>query len=225
MLGRKFSVPSSGLESSSATQSTNGDPGKKISVQKQNEIKLKLTSGPRQLRDHELSYFGVGSSSNKSPPAFHSNKQLSASFSEKHSNTSLFSTPNYPTVIQKPTPVVETPKKPALTAIERAGQILDETRKYSERPDLLRHSPNVDKKKYITPMIKDVKFDSKASIEPIYENLKDPSYLTYMQRVKLKRDEEMLEELARDADEILNVRILNSILVPLIIIISLPVRY
>lgn len=96
-----------------------------------------------------------------------------------------------------------------MTAIERAGQILDETRKYSERPDLLRHSPNVVENKkqiqYITPMIKDVKFDSKASIEPIYENLKDPSYLTYMQRVKLKRDEELLEELARDADEILNV--------------------
>lgn len=94
-----------------------------------------------------------------------------------------------------------------MTAIERAGQILDETRKYSERPDLLRHSPNVEKRAYITPMIKDVKFDSKESIEPIYENLKDPSYLTYMQRVKLKRDEELLEELARDADEILNVRL------------------
>lgn len=178
-------------------------------MQKQNEIKLKLTSGPRQLRDHELSYFGVGSpssasssSSKSSHNGFHGNKQLSASFNEKHSNTSLFST-NYPV---KGTTTADPPRKTSMTAIERAGQILDETRKYSERPDLLRHSPNVEKKiQYITPMIKDVKFDSKASIEPIYENLKDPSYLTYMQRVKLKRDEELLEELAKDADEILNV--------------------
>lgn len=201
MLGRKLSctVPATAASS---------EPGKKISVQKQNEIKLKLTSGPRQLRDHELSYFGVGSptspSSNKASP-FHSNKHLSSSFNEKHSNTSLFST-NYP-LAQKAAAVTveEAPRKKPMTAIERAGQILDETRKYSERPDLLRHSPNVEKRQYITPMIKDVKFDSKASIEPIYENLKDPSYLTYMQRVKLKRDEELLEELARDADEILNV--------------------
>lgn len=190
------------------------EPGKKISVQKQNEIKLKLTSGTRQLRDHELSYFGVGSSPSKAPTGFHSNKQLSASFNEKHSNTSLFS-PNHrsPTTTKPATTpsaaevVVKRPHHSS-SVIERAGQILDETRKYSERPDLLRHSPNVEKK-YITPMIKDVKFNSKASIEPIYENLKDPSYLTYMQRVKLKRDEELLEELARDADEILNVSRMN----------------
>lgn len=205
--------------SEASTRGAN-EPGKKISVQKQNEIKLKLTSGTRQLRDHELSYFGVGSSPSKAPPhGFHSNKQLSASFNEKHSNTTLFSS-NYrsPTVaVTKPsvTPTanattsssaseVKKPHSHSSSVIERAGQILDETRKYSERPDLLRHSPNVEKK-YITPMIKDVKFNSKASIEPIYENLKDPSYLTYMQRVKLKRDEELLEELARDADEILNV--------------------
>lgn len=209
MLGRKLSCT---VPATYSTGTAASEPGKKISVQKQNEIKLKLTSGPRQLRDHELSYFGVGSptspssstTSSKTSP-FHSNKQLSSSFNEKHSNTSLFST-NYP-LGQKATPakVEEAPRKKPMTAIERAGQILDETRKYSERPDLLRHSPNVEKKQYITPMIKDVKFDSKASIEPIYENLKDPSYLTYMQRVKLKRDEELLEELARDADEILNV--------------------
>lgn len=204
-------MPSTGGGDSNRSSSSAGEPGKKISVQKQNEIKLNLTSGPRQLRDHELSYFGVGfpsssstSSSTKSSASrhgFHSNKQLSASFNEKHSNSSLYSN-IYPEEKKK---VTETPKKTSMTAIERAGQIPDETRKYSERPDLLRHSPNVEKRQYITPMIKDVKFDSKASIEPIYENLKDPSYLTYMQRVKLKRDEELLEELARDADEILNV--------------------
>lgn len=187
------------------------EPGKKISVQKQNEIKLKLTSGTRQLRDHELSYFGVGyptspsASSKTSSNGFH--PQLSASFNEKHSNTSLFSK-NYPTTrqqtVEKSEPEEPRQRKTSLSAIERAGLILDETRRYSERPDLLRHSPKT--AAYITPMIKDVKFNSRASIEPIYENLKDPSYLTCMQRVKLKRDEELLEELARDADEILNVR-------------------
>lgn len=198
------------------------EPGKKISVQKQNEIKLKLTSGTRQLRDHELSYFGVGYPTSPSASSKTSSNgfQLSASFNEKHSNTSLFSK-NYPTNrplnVEKSDPEERRERKTSLSAIERAGLILDETRRYSERPDLLRHSPKT--AAYITPMIKDVKFNSRASIEPIYENLKDPSYLTYMQRVKLKRDEELLEELARDADEILNVRnehlFINLCLTPL----------
>lgn len=183
--------------------------GKKLSVQQQNEIKLKLTSGTRQLRDHELSYFGVGggggsgspnrkTSSSSSTSSF-SNfypKQLSASFNEKHSNTSLYRNSSKEPIRISPAPIKVKP------------HVFEESRKYSERPDLLQHSPNVEKKLVSSPVpvVKSVQANPVSiQTEPIYENLKDVNYLTQQQRMKLKRDEELLEELAKDADEILNV--------------------
>lgn len=144
----------------------------------QKEI-LKVVPGARKLKEHELSYFGV----NLEKPTMHSSSKSNII------NTSL--------------------TKTSYNNINSTNK-LNESGKWqlsSDRPDLLRHSPNVDKtNEYVnmnSNVVRQKKVDQQID-EPVYENIKVISN-KYNRKLDLERDEVILDELSKAADQILSV--------------------
>lgn len=163
---------------------------------------VKLTSGTRKLREHELSYFGV--SVPKSPTNITILPQQQSSMTPSKYGT-------------QPTTTINN----LLTKMSKRNK----WQLTNDKPDLLRHSPNVvDVKQQQhqqqhqqviqnVTLLKNEKeddlLDDHDDDEPVYENLRKPS--SYNRKNDLKRDEMILTELTRAADQILNVSLFNSL--------------
>lgn len=145
----------------------------------QKEI-LKVVPGARKLKEHELSYFGV----NLEKPTMHSSSKNNII------NTSL--------------------TKTSYNNIHSTNKLNDSGKWQlsSDRPDLLRHSPNVDKTNEYVNLNSNVVRKKKVDAEPVYENIKVASN-KYNRKLDLERDEVILDELAKAADQILSVSNLN----------------
>lgn len=144
----------------------------------QKEI-LKVVPGARKLKEHELSYFGV----HLEKPTMHSSSKSNII------NTSL--------------------TKTSYNNINSTNKLNDSGKWQlsSDRPDLLRHSPNVDKtNEYVnlnSNVVRQRKVEQQID-EPVYENIKVTSN-KYNRKLDLERDEVILDELAKAADQILSV--------------------
>lgn len=141
----------------------------------QKEI-LKVVPGARKLKEHELSYFGV----NLEKPTMHSSSKSNII------NTSL--------------------TKTSYNNINSTNKLNDSGKWQlsSDRPDLLRHSPNVDKTNEYVNMNSNIVRQKNVDAEPVYENIKVTSN-KYNRKLDLERDEVILDELAKAADQILSV--------------------
>lgn len=229
---------------------------------------MKLSSGTRQLRDHELSYFGIGANKPTTPTQLSSQKcNLSTSItpSNTKSNTSTtsyvnisqktMSTPSVntassnqlltstPSTVSSFTTTFLTPSPTKMPSSQLSSSktnnfnILTSSNKWqlsNEKPDLIKHSQSIDQHNEIktalsksyshsletTTMSQSQKLSStknvhssspimEATSEPIYQNIHQVSSPTkYNRKLDLERDERILSELTRAADEIMNVSIL-----------------
>jgi hypothetical protein len=191
---------------------------------------LKLSSGPRKLREHELSYFGVNipKSESNSLQTTPTNTLVINKFTNSiTSSPSSSSVSSLKTIAPLTTSAIH-----HLTTKDHSQHNTKLTKKWqltNDKPDLLRHSPN----EYIqmksssaaiktTSKLQEntksvgshskIKTNQKISIkadklivnnEPVYENLKKP-LKSYSRKSDLKRDEMILSELSKAADQILS---------------------
>lgn len=203
-----------------ASDTTNG------TARNEERASLRLSSGARQLREHELSFFGVN---RKQEPAKSSNTTASSSTKPATNTTFTRSTTLTSSFIKRnsinmnplstPTSTASTssnsttnPAKPHTTAAPTTWQLTN------DKPDLLRHSQRVDAIKKTTSTSSTAtslgtSTSTMSSLDPHYENLNlvkptamaNSTVPSYDRKQDLKRDEQILEELTRAADEILNV--------------------
>ncbi|XP_065080824.1 mucin-3B isoform X2 [Ochlerotatus camptorhynchus] len=185
---------------------------------------LRLSSGARQLREHELSFFGVNrrQESTKSSTSTASNSTKSATnttFTRSTTLTSSFIKRNSINM----NPLSTSTSAASTSSSSTTNQAKPQTTPVSawqltnDKPDLLRHSQRVDsdavKKTTSTSSASTslgTSTSTMSSLDPHYENLvkpvtTDPLVPAYDRKQDLKRDEQILEELTRAADEILNV--------------------
>lgn len=165
----------------------------------------KLSTGTRLLRDHELTYFGVPSI-NQTKTTDSKLTKLSYNHSNLSNNSSLKSISN-------------NSFRPSSTIIvNHQKHSTDHRQQHSldmDKPDLIMH--HHPKSKPLTPEL--TTFEKKSmiealdscinetnSLEPMYENLLgNQKVLKYDRKTDLARDEKILNELTRAADEIMNV--------------------
>ncbi|XP_021702832.1 uncharacterized protein LOC5577896 isoform X2 [Aedes aegypti] len=206
--------------SNAASDTTNG------TARNEERASLRLSSGARQLREHELSFFGVN---RKQEPAKSSNTTASSSTKPATNTTFTRSTTLTSSFIKRnsinmnplstSTSTASTssnsttnPAKPHTTAAPTTWQLTN------DKPDLLRHSQRVDAIKKTTSTSSTAtslgtSTSTMSSLDPHYENLNlvkptamaNSTVPSYDRKQDLKRDEQILEELTRAADEILNV--------------------
>ncbi|KXJ75670.1 hypothetical protein RP20_CCG011283 [Aedes albopictus] len=205
-----------------ASDTTNG------TARNEERASLRLSSGARQLREHELSFFGVNknrdptkpsnatpSSSSTKPAtntAFTRSTTLTSSFIKRNSiNMNPLSTSTSAASTSSNSTTNHATTKTHTTAASTAWQLTN------DKPDLLRHSQRVDAIKKTTSTSSNAtslgnSTSTMSSLEhPHYENLVKPATTassngsSYDRKQDLKRDEQILEELTRAADEILNV--------------------
>lgn len=194
---------------------------------KEEPVTMKISTGTRQLRDHELTYFGVPKSTTPTPINTKINTSMKTS-SNNISNISqqkVMSTP--PTPLQmKREPLTSTPAVSSFAATflipspatpnQKTNQNNQKWQLTSEKPDLIKYSQNCDQNPSKSSAVKSFKFNSVESEEkskkeednddPIYQNIhKISSPTKYNRKLDLERDEKILNELTRAADEIMNV--------------------
>lgn len=238
---------------------------RKISTISTNEIieleqdnSLKLTRGPRKLREHELSYFGVNipksdinssstqlSSINNKTHQIH-NPPLSNSNNIINIKNSINSSIHQAKSSNLPSTTATTAN---ISIVNNQQTINDRSKEWqlsNDKPDLLRHSndikndysnekltpiliSNVSKEASIinsnlSSIVNNISYDMIHSdveklttnfestvitddycSEPIYENLRKISKKGYNRQRDLKRDEKILNEMNRDADNVLQV--------------------
>ncbi|CRL01036.1 CLUMA_CG014241, isoform A [Clunio marinus] len=158
----------------------------------------KLSTGTRQLREHELTYFGVQSNKpttttdSKTFAHLSTSKLLSSTSSSTIINSSLKSSFTNPIVQQ------------SVIAVNHQKQI-------SEKPDLIMHHNHQPSTPELTTSEKksmletlDSCIDETKNLEPLYENLYHNQKSKYDRKTDLARDEKILSELTRAADEIMN---------------------
>lgn len=170
-----------------------------LRVKKEEVTTPKISTGTRQLKAHELSYFGVKSA----PSAMRTN--LSETSISRASFVHLSSNNNTKTIInQTATP---TSSKVIINHHQRPDLIMHHQQKYppkSSTPELT----SSERKSMIETL--DSCIDETKNLEPLYENLKSQNAATnsnkhYDRKSDLKRDEKILFELSRAADEIMEV--------------------
>ncbi|XP_055549286.1 uncharacterized protein LOC129732425 isoform X1 [Wyeomyia smithii] len=187
-----------------AASETNG------TARNEERASLRLSSGARQLREHELSFFGVNT--NKSHESSNSSGNSSSSVSAKTASPHTFtrSTTLTSSFIKRNSinmHPLSTSSALSTSSSQAKPQKPSTWQLTNDKPDLLRHSQRIDsdtvEKTTGTPTT------TVPVIEPQYENLVkpvlEPSNRQYDRKADLKRDEQILEELTRAADEILNV--------------------
>uniref|UniRef100_A0A1Q3FR15 Uncharacterized protein n=1 Tax=Culex tarsalis TaxID=7177 RepID=A0A1Q3FR15_CULTA len=201
-------------EQTTSTSTTNNG-----TARNEERASLRLSSGARQLREHELSFFGVASNQNQKKTheptartptntAFVRSTTLTSSFIKRNSiNMHPLSTSGSSSTNNSTTSSSGPAAKSAAT-----WQLTN------DKPDLLRHSQRVDSDAILktassssaaTTLATSTSTMSSLDQQPHYENLVKPvksaEHKPYDRKQDLKRDEEILEELTRAADEILNV--------------------
>lgn len=169
-----------------------------LRVKKEEVATPKLSTGTRQLKAHELTYFGIRSA----PTAIKTNpietSISKASFMHLSSNNNTKSITNRTTTPTSSKVIISHHQKPDL--------IMHHQQKYppkSSTPELT----SSERKSMIETL--DSCIDETKNLEPLYENLKNQNASTnkqhYDRKLDLKRDEKILFELSRAADEIMEV--------------------
>ncbi|XP_055644531.1 serine-rich adhesin for platelets [Toxorhynchites rutilus septentrionalis] len=203
-----------------AVSETNG------TARNEERASLRLSSGARQLREHELSFFGV-TPNNQRERATNPPSTTASSISAK----STITTTN-PSSFKRSTTLTSSFIKrnsinmnPTATTTTSGNGNVNQAKPHAatswqltnDKPDLLRHSQRADsagvQKTTSTSSAStstlSTSTSTMSSVEPHYENLvksiNEPPTVSYDRRHDLKRDEQILEELTRAADEILNV--------------------
>lgn len=158
----------------------------------------KLSTGTRQLKAHELTYFGVKSSPitiNTTDTTNNSKMHLSTTPSSSNNSNSSCSikTNNFITNTQSSKVIINHHQRPDL--------IMHHQQKLYEpsAPEL----SSSEKKLMIETL--DSCIDETNNLEPLYENLYQNKQQQYDRKLDLARDEKILDELTRAADEIMNV--------------------
>ncbi|XP_058452319.1 serine-rich adhesin for platelets [Malaya genurostris] len=181
---------------------------------------LRLSSGARQLREHELSFFGVDP--NKKHESSKSSASASSSSTKSTVNTTFTRSTTLTSSFIKRNSINMNPLTPSSTTSSASSsshakpQTSASWQLTNDKPDLLRHSQRIDgvtnyKTSRDSSTTTALRADTTVvpSAEPHYENLVnpvgEPSATKYDRKKDLKRDEEILEELTRAADEIMNV--------------------
>lgn len=167
----------------------------------------KLSTGTRQLRDHELTYFGLSQQQQQqSKPATTTDSKLTKSSfahlsTSKSSsiNTSIKSTTNNNSL--RPSTIIINHQK-HLTEVDQSKPdlIMHHQRKFETSTPELSSS---EKKSMIETL--DNCIDETKNLEPLYENLYLNQKVKYDRKSDIARDEKILNELTRAADEIMNV--------------------
>ncbi|XP_058825457.1 serine-rich adhesin for platelets isoform X4 [Topomyia yanbarensis] len=178
---------------------------------------LRLSSGARQLREHELSFFGVNSNKKHESSASSSSTSTKAAVNTTLTRSSTLTSSFIKRNSINMNPLVTPSTTSAInSSAHMKPQNAASWQLTNDKPDLLRHSQRID-----NASIHKTSSDSStttalgnstttvSSHEPHYENLVkavvEPPATTYDRKKDLKRDEQILEELTRAADEIMNV--------------------
>jgi hypothetical protein len=177
----------------------------------------KITTGTRQLKAHELTYFGVKSSpittttttnsteSNKSPFLHLStSNKINNSSTNKTTTTSSSSRSTNTTNISSKITVNH--QKPDLLMHHQQKYETQTPLRQQQQQQPLELTPS-EKKLMIEAL--DSCIDETRNLEPLYENLyqNNKQQQQYDRKLDLARDEKILDELTRAADEIMNVSI------------------
>jgi hypothetical protein len=170
----------------------------------------KITTGTRLLKAHELTYFGVKSSPITTTNATDSNTNKSpfmhlSTNNNKSNNisSSIKSTITTTTNVNASSKITASHQKPDL--------IMHHQHKYDQQQQQPPPPPELtpsEKKLMIETL--DNCIDETNNLEPLYENLYQNSSSgkqQYDRKLDLARDEKILDELTRAADEIMNVSI------------------
>lgn len=178
-----------------------------LRVKKEDLTTPKLSTGTRQLKAHELTYFGIKSAPTTTTTITASNpietSISKSSFVHLSSNNDNINNNN-----NKNTNINN---NNAISTISTSKVIIN----HHQKPDLiLHHQQHVPPPSSVTPeltssekksMIEalDSCIDETKNLEPLYENLYNSKH--YDRKSDLKRDEKILFELSRAADEIMEV--------------------
>ncbi|XP_055592201.1 serine-rich adhesin for platelets-like isoform X2 [Uranotaenia lowii] len=195
---------------SNASSDTNG------TARNEERASLRLSSGARQLRDHELSFFGVNPNNNSgNGNKQHSSGETKPTFTRSTTLTSSFIKRNSINMNPLSTSSSTNSVKSSAVNVQQSKTTQNSTQWQlsNDKPDLLRHSQRIDQAAAsFSSTTQNTSKTTNAQYEPQYENLvkaavAEPSQpvQTYDRKKDLKRDEQILEELTRAADEILNV--------------------
>lgn len=166
-------------------------------VKKEDLTTPKLSTGTRQLKAHELTYFGI-----KSAPSTIMSNPIETSIM-KSSFVHLSNSNNNKNNTKSKTNPTTTTSKVIIN--------------HHQKPDLIMHHPHTpssvtpeltssEKKSMIETL--DSCIDETKNLEPLYENLYNNNSnhkQHYDRKSDLKRDEKILFELSRAADEIMEV--------------------
>lgn len=165
----------------------------------------KISAGTRKLREHELTYFGVNSNNHSTTTDSKFTKSSFAHLStSKSSSSSTTINPSFKSI-------TNTPLRPSTIIINHQKH---STEMDLSKPDLIMHhhpkceapTPELsssEKKSMIEAL--DSCIDETKNLEPLYENLYQNQKVKYDRKTDLARDEKILNELTRAADEIMNV--------------------
>jgi hypothetical protein len=185
-----------------------------LRVKKEELTTPKISPGTRQLKAHELTYFGIKSA----PSSFRTRSQQETKISKSSfvhlSNGKANTNPIINTTVA--TTTIATTKSPTITT---SKVIINH---HQQKPDLIMHHHQHTPMSSVTPeltssekksMIEalDSCIDETKNLEPLYENLyqqnhnNNNSAKLYDRKSDLKRDEKILSELSRAADEIMEV--------------------
>lgn len=202
----------------------------------------KLSTGTRQLRDHELTYFGISKATSTTTPnntipkshtisafavplssstANHINTSFTHLASSKSSSVIINSSSTTASASSIVKPLTNKTHQPSSTII-----INTKPTDSHNKPDLIMHSQKYDQssaaveltqsqKKSLIDALDDC-LNETNSQEPLYENVfanslsgnssnNSNNKTKYNRKLDLDRDEKILDELTRAADEIMNV--------------------
>jgi glutamyl/glutaminyl-tRNA synthetase len=175
-------------------------------------LQRKLSTGTRQLRDHELTYFGVSNkptTTTTTDPKFTKSSfvHLSNSTSKSSSSTTINSS-SLKSITNNVTSLL--PSTVVINHQKHSTEIDQST------PDLIMHHHHQKFEASSTPELSssekksliealDSCIDETKNLEPLYENLYQNQKVKYDRKTDLARDEKILNELTRAADEIMNV--------------------
>lgn len=175
----------------------------------------KLNTGTRKLRDHELTYFGVGNSQQTTPTDSKYTKSSSFTHSTSKSSSSSLSTTTLNPTYKSITNTLLCPSTIVINHQKHSTEI------ELNKPDLIMHhhpkteapTPELsssEKKSMLEEL--DSCIDETKNLEPLYENLYQNQKVKYDRKTDLARDEKILNELTRAADDIMNVSYYKSLL-------------
>ncbi|CAO1316976.1 unnamed protein product [Diamesa serratosioi] len=200
----------------------------------------KLSTGTRQLRDHELTYFGISKTTsattpNNTIPKSHTISAFAVPLSSSNANhintsfTHLASSKSSSVIINSSSTTASASSivKPLTNKTHQPSSTIIINTKPTDshnKPDLIMHSQKYDQSSAAVELTQSQKkslidaldecLNETNGQEPLYENIyannssgsnnSSSNKLKYNRKLDLDRDEKILDELTRAADEIMN---------------------